>query len=34
MISRPPTNASIAIQESPLIHASYVEQYTKDGEFK
>ena len=34
MLSRPPTNASIVIQKSPLVHASYVEQYTKDEDFK
>ena len=34
MLSRPPTNASIVIQQSPLVHASYVEQYTKDRDFK
>ena len=28
------TNASIVIQQSPLVHASYVEQYTKDEYFK
>ena len=28
MLSRPPTNASIVIQQIPLVHASYVEQYT------
>ena len=34
ILSRPPTNASIVIQQSPLVHASYVEQYTKDEYFK
>ena len=34
MLSRHPTNASIVIQQSPLVHASYVEQYTKDEDFK
>ena len=34
MLSRPPTNASIVIQRDPLVHASYVEQYTKDEDFK
>ena len=34
ILSRPPTNASIVIQQSPLVHASYVEQYTKDEDFK
>ena len=34
MLSRPPTNSSIVIQQSPLVHASYVEQYAKDGNFK
>ena len=24
MLSRPPTNASIVIQQSPLVHANYV----------
>ena len=30
MLSRPPTNASILIQQSPLVHEIYVEQYTTD----
>jgi hypothetical protein len=34
MLSRPPTNASIVIQQSPLVHTSYVEEYTKDEDFK
>ena len=34
MLSRPPTNGSIVIQQSPLVHSSYAEQYTKDGHFK
>ena len=34
MLSRPPTNASIVIQQSPLVHSSYVEQYTEDEDFK
>ena len=34
MLSRPPINASISIQQSPLVHSSYVEQYTKDEYFK
>ena len=34
MLSIPPLNDSIVIQQSPLVHASYVEQYTEDEEFK
>ena len=34
MLSRPPTNDSIVIQQIPLVHASYVEQYNKDEDFK
>ena len=34
MLSRPPTNSSIIIQQIRLVHASYVEQYTKDEYFK
>ena len=34
MLSKPPISASIVIQQSPLVHSSYVEQYTKDGDFK
>ena len=34
MLSRPPTNVSILIQGSPLVHSSYVEQYSKDEHFK
>ena len=34
MLYRPPTNASIDIQQSPLVHSSYVEQYAKDEDFK
>ena len=33
MLYRRPTNVSIVIQQSPLVHASYVEQYTVDGYF-
>ena len=33
-LSRPPIIASIGIQQSPLVHSSYVEQYTKDEYFK
>ena len=34
MLSRPPTNSSIVIQQIPLVHSSYVEKYTKDKDFK
>ena len=34
MLSRPPINTSIVIQQIPLIHSSYVEQYAKDEDFK
>ena len=34
MLSRPPTNNSIVIQQSLLVHSSYVEQNTKDEDFK
>ena len=34
MVSRPPLNVSIAIQQSPLVHSSYGEQYNKDEDFK
>ena len=34
MLSIPQTNDSIVIQQSSLVHASYVEQYTKDEDFK
>ena len=34
MLSRPPINASIVIQQSPSVNSSYVEQYTKDEDFK
>ena len=34
MLSRPPISASIVIQQSPLVHASYVEKYTTDEDFK
>ena len=34
MLSRPPISASIVIQQSPLVHSSYVEQYTKNEDFK
>ena len=34
VLSRPPTNDSVVIQQIPLLHSSYVEQYTKDEDFK
>ena len=35
MLSRPPTiNASIILQQSPLNHDNYIEQYIKDEYFK
>ena len=34
MLSRPPINAFTIIQQSHLEHSSYVEQYTKDEDFK
>ena len=34
MISIPPINNYIVIEKSPLVHSSYVEQYTKDEDFK
>ena len=34
MLSRHPTNALIALQNCPLAHNSYIEQYTQDEEFK
>ena len=34
MLSRPPTNALIVLQNSPLAHDSRIEQYTHDEEFK
>ena len=34
MLSRPPTNALIILQNSPLAHDSYNEQYTQDEYFK
>ena len=34
MLSRTPISVSIVIQQSPLVHSSYVEQYTKDEDFK
>ena len=34
MLSRSPIHASIVIQQSPLVHSSYVEQYTNDEDFK
>ena len=34
MLSRPPTNASIVVQQSPLVHSSHVKQSTKDEYFK
>ena len=34
MLSRAPINAPIVIQQSSLVHSSYVEQYTKDAKFK
>ena len=33
MLSRPPISAYIFIRQSPLVHSSYVEQYTKDEDF-
>ena len=33
-LSIPPIIASIVIQQIPLVHSSYVEQYTKDEHFK
>ena len=34
MLSRPPTNASIILQNSSLTHESYIEQYAEDKDFK
>ena len=34
MLYIPPTNASIVIQQIPLVHEIYVEQNVKDEEFK
>ena len=34
MISRPPKIAFIVIQQTPLVHASYVKRYNKDEYFK
>ena len=34
MLSRPPMNASIILQNSSLTHESYVEQYAEDKDFK
>ena len=34
MLSRPPTNASIILQNSSLPHESYIEQYAEDKDFK
>ena len=34
MVSRPPLNVSIVIQQSPLVHSSYVEQYAKHEDLK
>ncbi len=34
MLSRPPMNASIVLQNSSLTHESYVEQYAEDKYFK
>ena len=34
MLSRPPTNASIILQNSSLTHESYIEQYAGDKDFK
>ena len=34
MLSRPPTNASIILQNSSLTHESYIEQYVEDKDFK
>ena len=30
ILSRPPTNALIILQNSPVSHDSYIEQYTQD----
>lgn len=34
MLFRPPANASIVLQHNSIDHDNYVEQYTKDEEFK
>ena len=34
MLSRPPINASIILQNSSLTHESYIEQYAEDKYFK
>ena len=34
MLSRPTTNASIILQNSPLDDEIYIEQYGKDEDFK
>ena len=34
MLYRPLISASIVIQQNPLVHSSYVEQYIKDEDFK
>ena len=34
MLSRPPISACIVTQQSPLVHPSYDDQYTKDEDFK
>ena len=34
MVSIPPISAFIVIQQSPLVHSSYAEQYTKNEDFK
>ena len=34
MLSRPPKNAFIVIQQTPLVRTSCVELYTKDENFK
>ena len=34
MLSRTPTNASIILQNCPLVHERYIEKYAKDEDFK
>ena len=34
MLSRPPINASIVIQQSAQVHSIYVEEYDNDEEFQ
>jgi hypothetical protein len=34
MLSRPVINASIVLRYNPLYHESYVEQYSRDDDFK